>query len=105
MKTKFLLYSLFFLFLNFFEIKCDCQNNTNPMFLLIFINITKYFSSECLEVENTVCVSDGYKIIAKDNIQQGLIGHWTFDDKYSLDHSKTRNDIFPPPKAGPQSGY
>lgn len=44
------------------------------------------------------------KFFAKDNLPKDLIGHWTFDEKYSLDHSKTRNHLYPSPLAGPQSG-
>ena len=61
-------------------------------------------SSECLDVQNTICVGNGVKMFAKDNVPKELIGHWTFDDKFSLDHSGKSNHMLPSPKAGPQSG-
>jgi len=60
--------------------------------------------ADCLDVENTVCVANGIKVFARDNNPKELIGHWKFDDKYSLDYSGTSNHMTPPPEVGPQSG-
>lgn len=73
------------------------------MFKLIVLKKI-FIRADCLEIENTVCVSNGMKFFAKDNLPKDLIGHWTFDEKYSLDHSKARNHLYPSPVAGPQSG-
>jgi len=56
-------------------------------------------------VQNIVCVANGNKIYGRENIPKDLIGHWTFDDRFSLDNSGNSNHMIPPPLVGPQSGF
>eukprot|EP00299_Pterocystis_sp_00344_P008086 c2920_g1_i1.p1 GENE.c2920_g1_i1~~c2920_g1_i1.p1 ORF type:complete len:574 (+),score=112.74 c2920_g1_i1:59-1723(+) len=45
-------------------------------------------SSHCdMVVESAICISGGEKVLTSDALPRGLVGKWTFDDQYMLDHS------------------
>jgi hypothetical protein len=43
-------------------------------------------------------------IIPRDNHPANLVGLWTFNDKFAVDHSGKKNLMRPIPKVGPASG-
>lgn len=57
-----------------------------------------------MEIEKYLCVSNGEKIISKENIAEELVGYWKFDQLYPLDSSPKGNHILEPFEAGPEMG-
>jgi hypothetical protein len=51
-----------------------------------------FVSAHCdLVIESSMCLRGGEKIFTKDAAPRGLVGKWTFDDAYMLDHSGKAN--------------
>jgi hypothetical protein len=71
---------------------------------VLIISCFLCYSSQCLYLENTICIEKEKTTIPRDNNPHNMIGYWKFDDAYAVDHSGNKNQWNPVPEVGPAQG-